>query len=831
MEKAAPSTTAPPTATAPTSLNYSEFKQEDQYIENPAGDSVLRRPTRVFTPEEEAKLYRKIDLRIMPILSLLYLLSFMDRGNVGNARLNGLEADLNMTGSNYNIALSAYFISYCLCEVPANLMLKKLRPSIWLASITVLWGIVMTCMGTVNTYGGLVACRILLGVTESGLFPGVVLYLTFWYPRHLCQFRIGLFFGAATLAGAFSGLLAYGIGFMSGVGGYNGWRWIFILEGLATVVAGFVAFWAISDFPSTATFLTEDERAWVVWRKRSDGSSVGEAEGISWPYIIQALTSWQVWLGTAYYISIVTPLYGVGLFLPTIINSFGKYTRPQVQLLTVPVYAVACIWVLVSGKLSDMKQHRFFFVFFDLWLCLIGFVINISPAPSGVKYLGLFLAACGSYGGLPAVVTWLGNNLSGQTKRGVGMAFQIGIGNFGGIIASNIYRTQDSPHYYIGHGVEIGCVCLGLVTAPLYAYLLKRENKKKEQEIQFQASLPEHERRVYTVQELHDLGDKTVQLGSLLLPAPGFGAMGLSTYYGDRPDEEISKATLRKAIDLGCTVWNTSDAYANGINESLLGSVLKEGDNRSKVFLITKFGNRVGRSCDGSKEWAATAIDLSIERLGSAPDAWVCHRMDFTVPIEETVQAMEDARQAGKCSYIGLSECSANTLRKANAVAKIDFIEIEYSPWTLDHEENGVLAAAKELGVVVLAYSPLGRGLLAGRFSSPDDLVAGDVRHFLPRFQKGNIEKNLKLVNELQAIANAKGCTSGQLALAWLMAQGDNILPIPGTKSQKYLQENWESAEVELSEAEVKAIRAVVEANRPTGDRYHQAQMDAMDNR
>ncbi|KAK4699277.1 tubulin alpha, partial [Phenoliferia sp. Uapishka_3] len=356
---------------------------------------------------------------------------------------------------------------------------------------------------------------------------------------------------------------------------------------------------------------------------------------------------------------------------------------------------------------------------------------------------------------------------------------------------------------------------------------------------------------------------KSVQVGNLTLPAPGFGAMGMSVFYGAQ-DEEISSKTLRKAIDIvssghprfeahatgvptdhatpsqGCTVWNTSDVYGFGANERLIGSVLKEGDNRSKVFVITKFGNPWETDADGkttqqapngSKEYAAKAIDASIERLGSAPDAWICHRMDMTVPIEETAQAMEDARQAGKCKFVGLSECSANTLRKANKVTKIDFIEIEYSPWTLDHEENGLLATAKELGVVVLAYSPLGRGFLTGRFRSPEDIGAGDVRHALPRFKKENFDKNLKVVHELEAIASSKGCTSGQLALAWLMAQGSNILPIPGTKSEVYLQENFAAGDIELSEDEVQAIRTLVQENRPTGNRYHDQQMAAMDHR
>ncbi|KDE06251.1 hypothetical protein MVLG_03410 [Microbotryum lychnidis-dioicae p1A1 Lamole] len=483
----------------------SEHAGEGSYSNTHNGEEIVK-PSRMFTPEEEAKIWRKVDLRLLPYLALLYLLSFMDRGNIGNARLAGLEADLKMTGDDYAIALSAFFISYCLFEVPSNLMLKKLRPSIWLSSITIVWGIVMTLMGVVHNFAGLVATRVALGIAEAGLFPGVILYLTLWYPRHMCQQRIAFFFSAATLAGAFSGLLAYGIQFMSGVGGRNGWSWIFILEGLLTTLAGIGAFWAIVDSPRSSHFLTKEEQDFIIWRKTTDSGASGEATNVSWTYIRQALTSWQCWLALGYYFGIVVPLYSIGLFMPTLIQAFGKYTRPQVQLLTIPVYVFACIYVLITAIYADRMKTRFPFVMAALGLSALGIIINLTPAPSGVKYFGLFLTAAGSYGGLPAVVTWLSNNLSGQTKRGVGSAFQIGIGNLGALVSSNVYRKK--PRYFLGHGSVLGCIVLGLFCAPLYAYLLKRENEKKEREIEFQNSLPDHEKRVYSLQELRDLGDK-----------------------------------------------------------------------------------------------------------------------------------------------------------------------------------------------------------------------------------------------------------------------------------------------------------------------------------
>ncbi|GAA5992216.1 hypothetical protein JCM5350_000643 [Sporobolomyces pararoseus] len=303
-------------------------------------------------------------------------------------------------------------------------------------------------------------------------------------------------------------------------------------------------------------------------------------------------------------------------------------------------------------------------------------------------------------------------------------------------------------------------------------------------------------------------------------PRPGFGAMG--------------KAVLRKALEIGCTFWNTADVYGSGHNEKIIGEVLREGENRKKVFLVTKFGNRwdlpQGRVVDGSPEYAIKAMNDSVERLGGIyPDCWILHRIDKKTPIEETVRAMDAIRKEGKTKYIGLSECSASTLRKAAAVAKISFVEIEYSPWTIVMEQNGVLEACKELGITVLAYSPLGRGFLTGRYKKVSDFAEGDFRANLPRFQGENWEKNYKIVEEFEKLAAKKGVTAGQLSLAWLMAQGPNILPIPGTKSEKYLIENFNSRQIELNETELRDIRKVIMENQAVGDRYPEAFAQSLD--
>ncbi|KAG0692234.1 MFS general substrate transporter [Suillus ampliporus] len=462
----------------------------------------------MLTPEQERRLWRKIDLRLMPILSLMYLLSFLDRGNIGNAKLDGLVTQLDLTGNRYNIALTMFYIPYCLCECPANLALKLFRPSrrVFMSTFEFCMDD-STLMSLVKTYPQLVGVRACLGFAEAGLFPGVVYYLTLWYPRHMLQYRVGLFFGAATIAGAFSGLLAFVIGHMSGIAGLEGWSWIFLLEGLATIVVAIIARFVLVDFPDTATFLTLEERAFVVWKKKYDNSSVGEEEGFAARHVWAAFGDWQVWLHILVGISIVGPLYGITLFLP-----FG-YDTPISQLLTIPPYVAATITLFVFAHYSDKLKMRFPFILVGLVMCLIGLSLNISTAPDGVKYFGTFFMVIGSYAAVPGVISWLGNNLSGQYKRGIGMALQIGIGNFSGAISAVIYRSQDSPRFILGrkshfklHALELMFVGIGLISLPIVVFLYKRINARRDAAERL--VMERGEKVQYSDEELRELGDR-----------------------------------------------------------------------------------------------------------------------------------------------------------------------------------------------------------------------------------------------------------------------------------------------------------------------------------
>ncbi|KAJ5038641.1 uncharacterized protein L3040_006322 [Drepanopeziza brunnea f. sp. 'multigermtubi'] len=432
-----------------------------------------------FDVQQTKKLLRKIDWHLIPFLSLLYLLSFLDRTNIGNAKLFGLEKSLNMKGMQYNTALCVFFVTYVLFEVPSNMILKRWRASMWFPIMMLAWGITMTLTGLVTDFKGLVIARVFLGMAESGLFPGVNYYITLWYARKECAFRAAIFFSAATVAGAFGGLLARLINEMDGTGGRPGWAWIFILEGLLTVVVAFVAFWAMSDNPQTATFLTTEEAKEVYLRLKHDNDDL--AHHYDTKFMIHAFADWKIWLQSVAYIGILTPLYSFSLFLPSIIRAMG-YSDAMSQLLTVPPYVLGCIITVLGGYFSDKLNKRGIFLSIFSLTAIVGYILLLSTDIPGVQYTGTFLAASGVYPAIPIMVMWNGNNIGGSTKRGVGIAIQIGFGNCGGVIASFIYRNQDAPRYYLGHGTCLGFLGMSFILILAQMAILKFINKRRDKD-------------------------------------------------------------------------------------------------------------------------------------------------------------------------------------------------------------------------------------------------------------------------------------------------------------------------------------------------------------
>jgi aryl-alcohol dehydrogenase-like predicted oxidoreductase len=307
----------------------------------------------------------------------------------------------------------------------------------------------------------------------------------------------------------------------------------------------------------------------------------------------------------------------------------------------------------------------------------------------------------------------------------------------------------------------------------------------------------------------------------------GLGCMGMSAFYG-AADEGEARATIARALDLGCNFLDTSDMYGPYTNERLVGSAI--ATRRADTFLATKFGiklvkedNLIDRVIDGRPEYVHEACDASLRRLDVEHiDLYYQHRVDPQTPIEETVGAMAELVHAGKVRYIGLSEASAKTIRAAHAVHPITAVQTEYSLWTRDVDAE-ILPTLEELGIALVAYSPLGRGFLSGRFKSPDELDEDDYRRFGPRFTGENLKANLELAARVRELAQERGITPGQLALAWVLHRGPHIVPIPGTKRVSYLEENLAAADVDLSDSEVEMI---AEALPPAvGDRYPEAVM------
>ncbi|EZF31827.1 hypothetical protein H109_00245 [Trichophyton interdigitale MR816] len=445
----------------------------------PAGEGSM-------SPQAEKKMMRKVDINLMIPLWILFVFGFLDRINLGNVAVLGIMEELKLKGNQFNVAVQVFFVPYVLMDIPSNILLKKFAPSTWISMLTFLWGVASMCQGFVRNNGDLIVCRFFIGAFEAGYVPGCAYLMATYYKRHEFQKRLSLFWVAGLLAGAFGGLLAYAIDHMDGLGGYSGWRWIFILEGLFSIALAGPAKFFIADWPEQAKFLTSKERKMMVTRSSQDvggGARMDRLDLAAWKRI---LSDWKLYVGTFIYINITVSGYATALFIPTIVKSLG-YSGIQSQVHSIPVWLVTAFITLVVSYLTDRLKHRLRFIIFGVMFGSIGYIILLCQGPVGgglpdaVRYMAVFFVSIGCYIVQPVTIVWFANNLGGHYKRAIGLAIQIGIGNLGGLVASNVFVTKDAPRYFVGYGVCLATMIMCGIGSIVLALGLVRENRLREQ--------------------------------------------------------------------------------------------------------------------------------------------------------------------------------------------------------------------------------------------------------------------------------------------------------------------------------------------------------------
>ncbi|BCS25373.1 uncharacterized protein APUU_50084A [Aspergillus puulaauensis] len=409
----------------------------------------------LFTPQERKELTRRIDLRLVVTLGCLYCISLLDRTNLGAASVAGMQPDLNMNASNngYSITSLVFFITYTIFQIPATVIIRKLGPRIFLSAIVLLWGVIMLCFGFVPSWPAMAGLRVILGALEAGFYPGCVYLLSTWYTRYELQKRNAAFYLIGSTASGFGGILAYGLMQMDGLGGKEGWRWIFIIEGILTCVLGLSSYTILVDFPEQSPkswrFLNEDEAAHVIATIENDRSDVFAEEFTVRGYLHNAKDS-KVWLYAMLYLLTTTNTYAIAYFLPIILQDSMGFSVVKAQCLVAPPYVAAAIVMYLQGMIADKWRVRGPIVAINaamglLGLGLLGYLDD--PAP---RYFGVFLATIAGNSNCPALVSWQSNNIRGQWKRALTSATLIGGGSIGGILGTTVFRAQDAPSYHPG---------------------------------------------------------------------------------------------------------------------------------------------------------------------------------------------------------------------------------------------------------------------------------------------------------------------------------------------------------------------------------------------
>ncbi|ORZ24380.1 major facilitator superfamily domain-containing protein [Absidia repens] len=423
----------------------------------------------------EATVVRKYDLRILPILCLLYLLSYLDRSNIGNAKLGGLEEDLGLTSQEYQWCLSIFYFGYVIFDLPSNIVMRRWRPSIWLGTLMFLWGATAVAMCAVKNFAELATARIFLGVFEAGFFPGSIYYMSIWYTRKEYARRIGFFWSFSSLAGAFG--VAYGITQIP-TNHLQTWQLLFLIEGAPSVALAVLAAWYLPNDPETAKFLTEEERRVAVGRLAKDAGAAND-HSWSWAQVYSVFTDWKAWAYAFIYITGTSALQGVTLFLPSIISQMGTWSKAQSQALTTPPYFIAFFATVAIGWSSDRLFERALHMIAINVVGILGFLLLmfIDHSNVGVHYFAACLVTASVYSNVAVKVAWFNNNFAGLTRRAVGSAFIVSIGTIGGVVGGQIY--YDPPEYFHGNLIAVCLVGAQTILVIIVRAALAYENKRR----------------------------------------------------------------------------------------------------------------------------------------------------------------------------------------------------------------------------------------------------------------------------------------------------------------------------------------------------------------
>ncbi|KFZ11655.1 hypothetical protein V501_04622 [Pseudogymnoascus sp. VKM F-4519 (FW-2642)] len=406
------------------------------------------------------KLLLKCDLRLVPILGTLYLVSFFDRSNIANARLFGLEKSLNMPSNGFNTCLWIFYLPFVIIEIPSNLIMSmnKIKPNYWLAGMMFILGLVSMCQGFTKSYGG---AALLIGQ---------------YYKRSEFNVRFAWFICFALGGSACGGLLAFALEHMGGLAGYESWRWVFIIEGLITIAFSVVAFMIIPGFPEDAKFLTEPERAFLLKRLRDDrGNEKTDMKGVPW---LRVLLDWKVWAFTVVFFCCDMSAASISAFTPTILKELG-WTKSTAQVMSIPIWVVGIVFTLSASFLSGKLSIRYPFVFFGIALSLVGWAIQLAQVqPAGVRYFALFAIASGAFMQMPILIGWLNGNLRGRPAQAVGAAVQLGIGNCANFISSNVFILGEAPKYPTGFKAGLAITAVGGGVLVVVVLLMAWHNSK-----------------------------------------------------------------------------------------------------------------------------------------------------------------------------------------------------------------------------------------------------------------------------------------------------------------------------------------------------------------